>query len=189
MSIQDPDQELVERSKRGDAKAFADLVERYQRLLTSIAVGMLRDEAKAEDVVQDSFISAWKSLPRFQGRARFRNWLCRIAVNKARSALRWGRLWRWVSLESAPVDRGVLAEEALLDRSVDPERTSLAEERSRLIREAVAALPLQQRTAVLLRGSGLEVLEVAETMGVAEGTVKAHLHQARRRLEKTVGEG
>ncbi|MFH1724039.1 MAG: sigma-70 family RNA polymerase sigma factor [Elusimicrobiota bacterium] len=189
MTVQDPDQELVERAKRGDTQAFGALVERYQRLLTALAFGMLRDEGKTEDVVQEAFISAWKSLPGFRGAAKFRNWLCRILLNKARSALRWGRLRRWISLDEPSGEKERALEGRLTDESAeaDPEGSSLREEHGRAVRDAVAAMPLRQRTAVLLRSGGLDVSEVAEAMGLAEGTVKAHLHQARLRLEKVLG--
>lgn len=181
MTTQDPDSDLVERARQGDSAAFSALVANHQRLLTSLALGMLKDEGRAEDAVQEAFLSAWRALGSYRGEARFRNWLCRILVNKAASMLRWGRLRQWLSLDEAA---GKTLGETLPDPSADasPEQAGLQEEHSRAVREAVAALPLQQRTAVLLRANGLDVAEVAQTMGVAEGTVKAHLHQARSKL-------
>lgn len=161
-----------------------------QRLLTTLASGILGNEAKAEDIVQEAFISAWKSLPGFRGDARFRNWLCRIALNRARSLLRWDRLRRWISLDEPTGERGETLQDRLQDSSpeVNPEHGRLRKEQSQALRSAVAEMPLQQRTAVLLRSGGLEVSEVAEAMGVAEGTAKAHLHQARLRLQKLLEE-
>ena len=182
VSDDDQDAELVERARRGDAEAFGALVTRHQRLLTSVASGLLNDKGRTEDVVQEAILSAWKSFDGYRGEAQFKNWLCRIVVNKVYSALRWGRFRSWLSLDSAS---GAAAAAAVIDDSADadPERLSLQEERSDAIRRAVASLPLQQKTAVLLRANGLGVAEVAEAMGVAEGTVKAHLHQARARLD------
>lgn len=190
VTTQDPDREFVELARKGDAGAFAVLVERYQRLLTTLALGILGNEGKAEDIVQEAFISAWKSLPGFRGDSKFRNWLCRIALNKARSLLRWGRLRRWISLSEPTGERGETLQDRLQDSSpeVNPEHSSLRKEQSQAVRSAVAEMPLQQRTAVLLRSGGLEVSEVAEAMRVAEGTVKAHLHQARLRLGKLLEE-
>lgn len=132
-----------------------------------------------------SFLAAWKFLPKYRGEASFKNWLCRILLNKAYSALRWGRLRQWLSLDQSS---GVPWSEVLEDTApdADPERLRLREERSAAVRAAVSGLPLQQRTAVALRANGLEVTEVARTMGVAEGTVKAHLHQARTRLSSVM---
>jgi len=185
LSEQDLDSELVERARQGDATAFGALVTRYQRLLTSLAYGILENQARTEDAVQEAFATAWRTLPGFRAEGRFRNWLCRIAVNKACSALRWGRLRSWLSLDAGP---GEGWGETLRDESSgsDPERVQLEDERSRAVREAVASLPLQQRTAVLLRSEGLDVMEVAQAMDVAEGTVKAHLYHARARLAEAL---
>ncbi|MFI5346765.1 MAG: RNA polymerase sigma factor [Elusimicrobiota bacterium] len=187
MSENDPDAALVELVRRGDAEAFGVLVMRHQRLLTSVAAGLMNDPARTEDVVQEAVMSAWKAFDGYRGEAQFKNWLCRIVVHKAYSALRWGRLRAWLSLDSVS---GAKEAEGVPDYSAgsDPEKSSLEEERAEAIRRAVGLLPLQMRTAVLLRGGGLGVTEVAQTMGVAEGTVKAHLHQARQRLGQALGE-
>lgn len=190
MSSRDTDRQLVEQARHGDARAFSALVERYQRLLTAIAFGILGDEGKADDAVQEAFLSAWKALPKYRGEANFRNWLCCILVNKARSVLRWSRLRRWISLSGEPHEEGGALAQKLADGSAEanPEQGVLEDEQARTVRKAVAQLPLQQRTAVLLRANGLDVVEVAKTMGLAEGTVKAHLHQARLRLAKVLEE-
>ena len=183
---QNVDIELVERARKGDADAFGILVMHYQRLLTVIAFEILGDTGRTEDVVQEAFLSAWKSLPQYRGDASFKNWLCRILLNKTYSALRWGRLRRWLSLDQPS---GVPWTETLEDTApdADPERIRLREEHSTAVRQAVSGLPLQQKTAVILRSNGLDVAEVARTMGVAEGTVKAHLHRARARLSSVMG--
>ncbi len=186
MSVKDPDADLVAQARDGDSGAFAELVERYQVLLTSIAYGMLQEAESSEDVVQEAFVSAWKSLSSYRGDAKFRNWLCRILVNKGRSALRWRRLRRWVRLDAPKSGSDETYVDDLKDMSLDAniERAAVERERSTAVRRAVARLPEQQRTAVLLRSNGLAVAEVAQTMDIAEGTVKAHLHQARQRLKE-----
>ncbi|MFA6315931.1 MAG: sigma-70 family RNA polymerase sigma factor [Elusimicrobiota bacterium] len=185
MSDHDFDAEIVERSRKGDAEAFGTLVAHYQRLLTGVAFGVVGDPAMTEDLVQEAFIAAWKALPKYRGDASFKNWLCRILLNKAYSALRWGRLRKWVSLDG-PAETPWA--ETLPDTAPDasPEGVLLKEERSAAVRKAVEVLPLQQRTAVVLRANGLDVAEVAAAMGVAEGTVKAHLHHARAKLSPLV---
>ena len=187
MSENDNEAELVARAAQGDAEAFGTLVGNYQRLLTGIAFGIVGDSAKTEDLVQEAFLSAWKALPGYRGEASFKNWLCRILVNKTYSSLRWGRLRQWLSLDQPSETPWA---ETLEDTGPEgnPESVHLREERSAAVRAAVAGLPLQQRTAVALRSNGMDVAEVARTMGVAEGTVKAHLHQARARLSSAMGE-
>ncbi|MBI3507734.1 MAG: RNA polymerase sigma factor [Proteobacteria bacterium] len=189
MSATDNDAELVQRARNGDGDAFGELVERYQKLLTSVAFGILGEDGKTEDAVQDAFISAWQNLRTYRGEANFRNWLCRILVNKAYSVHRWGRLRRWMSLDGASETESALVSR-LVDESLeaDPERRRLAEEKAKAVQKAVADLPIKQRTAVMLRSNGLDVAAVAEAMSVAEGTVKAHLFQAREKLQKALGE-
>jgi RNA polymerase sigma-70 factor (ECF subfamily) len=181
-----PEVDLLERARTGDAEAFNALVAANQKIVLSVAMGILQDSGRAEEAAQDAFVSAWESLSRFRGDSSFRNWLCRIAVNKSYSILRWGRLRRWLSLDQT-AERDWA--ETLVDSSseADPERATIREERAGLIRAAVGGLPLQQRTAVTLRANGLDVLEIARAMDVAEGTVKAHLNHARANLEKILG--
>lgn len=181
LSEHDFEAELVARASKGDAEAFGTLVGHYQRLLTGIAFGIVGDSARTEDLVQEAFLAAWKALPGYRGEASFKNWLCRILLNKTYSSLRWGRLRQWLSLDTSSETPWA---ETLEDTGPEgnPESIQLRQERSAAVRAAVAGLPLQQRTAVVLRSNGLDVVEVARTMGVAEGTVKAHLHSARARL-------
>lgn len=187
MSENDQDAALVALARQGDAEAFGVLVTRHQKLLTSVAFGVLNDASRTEDVVQEAVMSAWKAFDGYRGEAQFKNWLCRIVVHKSISALRWGRLRSWLSLDSVA---GAKVAETFVDgaRDAEPEKMSLQEERAEAIRRAVAVLPLQMRTAVTLRGQGLGLAEVAEAMGVAEGTVKAHLFTARQRLAQALGE-
>lgn len=188
MTDTDSDGPLVSRARDGDSEAFEELVRRHQRLVTSVVSGMMQDTAKTEDVVQDAFLAAWKGLSGFRGAASFKNWLCRIAVNKANSALRWNSLRRWVRLDQPRGRSEREWIETLRDTAAEaePERVSLQREQALLVRGIIAQLPLQQRTAVLLRGNGLSVEETAKSMGVAEGTVKAHLHHARERFNKAL---
>jgi len=181
--LNDPEDDLLQRARSGDAEAFNALVAANQKILMSVAMGILQDSGRAEEAVQDSFVSAWRALSSYRGEASFRNWLCRIAVNKSYSILRWARLRRWLSLDQTSEKNW---SETLVDSApdADPERLTLQAERAEMIRAAVSGLPLQERTAVSLRANGMDVLEIARTMGVAEGTVKAHLHHARAHLEK-----
>ena len=181
----DPDAELVSQARLGDEEAFGTLMERHQRLLTALAFGMTHDEARSEDIVQDAFVAAWQALPKFRGDSKFRNWMCRIALNKARSALRWSSLRRMVRID-VPLGEAQRAwVESLQDPGLDadPQAAAVHNETDFAIRRAIAELPLQQRTAILLRANGMSVKEVAAAMEIAEGTVKATLHQARQKLE------
>ncbi|MEW5906807.1 MAG: sigma-70 family RNA polymerase sigma factor [Elusimicrobiota bacterium] len=82
--------------------AFALIVDEHQRLVYSLALRLTGDTAAAEDIAQETFLSAWKHLDRFRGESSLKNWLARIAVNKVRSYWRWKKLRSWVGLS----DRG-----------------------------------------------------------------------------------
>jgi len=187
----DPDGDLVAQARLGDEEAFGSLIERHQRLLTSLAFAMTHDEAKSEDIVQDAFVSAWRALPKFRGDAKFRNWLCRILVNKTHSAMRWDRLRRFVRLDASADEARRSWVESLRDPALEanPEGGALSAEHDAAVRRGIAELPLRQRTAALMRAAGMELKEIAQAMGVAEGTVKAHLHAVRRKLEPLAGGG
>lgn len=181
----DPDGELVSQAQLGNEGAFGTLMERHQRLLIALTFGMTHDEARSEDIVQDAFVAAWRALPKYRGESNFRNWIVRIALNKTRSALRWSRLRRWVRLD-APLEESQRSwVESIQDPAsdADPALSAIKTEMDAAIRRAIAQLPLQQRTAILLRANGMSVKEIALSMQIAEGTIKAHLHAARQKLE------
>jgi len=188
-STPDPDAELVSQARLGDTAAFSALIDRHQDLLLGLALSVLHDRQKAEDAVQDALVSAWKGLPKYRAEARFRNWLCRILLNKTRSELRWSSIRRWIRLD-APLSE---TQQTWIDTvpdaepGADPQAAAVQAERDKNIRAAVASLPEKQRIAVTLRAEGMSLIEIAASMDVAEGTVKAHLHAARGKIDASMG--
>jgi RNA polymerase sigma-70 factor, ECF subfamily len=170
--VDDPDGLLVRRARRGDADAFARLVERHERRLFTLAARVLGSQSDAEDAVQEALTRAWRSLPRFREGARFSTWLYRITVNCALD-LRAGR-------RADPSD--LVAERA------DPRDAFAASELSGELQRALAEVEEPYRVAVVLYDVlGCSYGEVAEITGVPEGTVKSRIFRGRRDLGRRLG--
>lgn len=170
--------------------AFALLIEEHQRLVYAVALRLTGNTDAAEDITQETFIAAWKHLKDFRGESSLKTWLLRIAANKARSYWRWKKLRNWVGLgkgegaEDAPA-----LEDLLPDRASDrPEQAALAADLERRVQAAIALLPPRQREVAALRAQELTMAEIAAALGMAEGTVKAHWFEARKKLEASLGE-
>ena len=173
--------DLIARARSGDLAAFNVLVERYEGAVYNLCLRMLGSAPAAEDVAQETFISAYRSLGRFRDGA-FRSWLFRIAANACYDELRRRRSRPAVSLE-----RGGGEED---ERQVDvaspapgPEEQLETAELGKVLRAAISSLPSDQRLAVILRDvQGLEYAEIAAVTDVSLGTVKSRLNRARLRL-------
>lgn len=171
------DEAIVQSILAGRAQeAFERLVPAYRRRVFGLAYSILRDRTAAEDLAQEVFVKLWRTLPRYDGRAKLSTWIYAITRNAAVSALRSRR--RSLSLsdpavleqvERLPADAGTAEHEITLRRHVE-------------------ALPENQRQAVTLYYlDERSVEEVAEMMGAPVNTVKTHLHRARARLAAVLG--
>lgn len=177
------------RSEEGD-DAFARLLEEHQRTVYALALRLTGDGAAADDITQETFISAWRHMEGFRGGSSLKTWLLRIAVNKVRSYWRWKKLRSWVGLDDRGEDGdNIPLAERLPDRPGDrPEQAALSAELERRVNLAIAELPPRQREVAVLRSQGVALEEIGEALGMAEGTVKAHWHAARLKLERSLGE-
>jgi len=166
------------------------LVEEHQRQVYSLALRLTGNAAAADDITQETFISAWRHLKGFRGDSSLKTWLLRIAANKVRSYWRWKKLRSWVGLGARNEDGEGAALEDLLpdDPAGRPEQAALAADLERRVQKAINLLPPRQREVAALRAQGLALAEIGETLGMAEGTVKAHWFEARRKLEVSLGE-
>lgn len=157
----------------GQPDAFRLIVERHSGVLFGTAYLMTRDRARAEDMVQEALLSAWRGIRSFRPGSSLRAWLIRILVNRVISE---GRRHRVEETELGPETP---------DPSVEPEgeaRVMQAEDRA-LIGRAMSTLPDEQRRALTLRYyADLTVPEIARALGWAEGTVKSRIHRGLRRL-------
>ncbi len=179
MGERQTDQQLVERVKSGDRQAFDLLVRKYQHKVYGLVSRFISDSAAVEDVVQESFIKAYRSLDRFRGDSAFYTWLYRIAVNTAKNYL--------VAKGRRPPDADIDATEAeqmsgaeIMREVGTPEDVTLSKEMSRKVLEVVEQLPPDLRTALTLREiDGLTYEEIAKVMDCPIGTVRSRIFRAR----------
>ena len=173
--------EWIVRAQAGDQAAYGQLVERYQRLVVSVAYHQGLELVDAEDVAQETFVKAWLALPRYRELlGSWRAWLCRIAVNAARDALRRRR-----SVEDL--------DERLPDDASGPAEQADVEAQRAAVRRALAQVPAASRTVLVLREyEGLSYAEIAVALGIPIGTVMSRLNYARGHLRELLvraGEG
>ncbi len=174
MPIADPDAELVARVMAGDPSGFEALVERWQRRLVSLAWRFCRDRATAEDMAQEVFLKAYRSLASFRGDSTFSTWLISVAVNTFRSRLR---------SEGQPLLS--LEPERLFSTAQSPLRSIEERQRAEAVRRVVLNLPERYRDAILLYYfEEKDLAESARVLGVPEGTLKARLHRGRELLRR-----
>ena len=189
MNESDSDALLVQRAKSGDLSAFETLATRYERRVYSLALRMLRQEQDAEDVTQQSFLSALEHLAGFRGDSSFATWLMRIATHAALKIIRKRRGLETVSLEQAtepPEDGAPIPHpEFIADWRESPEQLAQRHETRQLIDQALGKLDDKHRPVFLLRDvEGLSVQETAEALGLSEANVKVRLLRARLQLRE-----
>jgi RNA polymerase sigma-70 factor, ECF subfamily len=169
---------LIARARQGDLRAFEEIVRLYQRRVYGVALRIVRAHDVADDVAQEAFVRAWRSLDRFELGRPFGPWVCRIAANLAVNHVRSPRA-REEGLpeghgETPAADPGPLG--AVLDA-----------EARRVLDEAVATLPAEQRAVFVLRAvEEMSYAEIAEALGISPGTVMSRLFRARERLAKAL---
>jgi RNA polymerase sigma-70 factor, ECF subfamily len=170
---------LVERAKKGDRLAFEELVRRYADRLYAVVLRFVGDAGEAEEVTQESFLRAWRSVRKFEGRSQFFTWLYRIGINEAkRRAER--RPPDVVSMEERPLEDAVDVSEA-------PDVRAGQRDLRGVLERAVRALPPDYRAPLILRDvEGLSTREAAEVMGLREAAFKSRLHRARLAVRATL---
>ena len=184
---------LIDRLRGGDTAALEGLMEQFSPRIHRLAYGITRNEADAEEVVQDVFLSLFRKIGGFEGRAALGTWLYRVAVNAALIKRRGKRIELEVLLEDhLPTfredghrdgDRALL----LADWSETPEEELLSNETRRAVRRMIANLPDRYRIVLLLRDmEGLSNEETAEILDDSVASVKSRLHRARMALREQV---
>ncbi len=164
----------------GETQAFNLLVEKYQEMAYSVAYRMLRNPDAAADVVQDSFIKAFRALSGFQG-GNFRSWLMRIVANTCYDVLRVQQRRGTDSLDDMAIDQDHNA--YLVDRAESPESYAERMELNQFIEMGIHALPPEQRLVLVLCDiHGYAYEEIAEIADLPMGTVKSRISRARLRL-------
>ncbi len=181
----DSDEEIVRRVLGGNKAAFGELIDRHRAEAVRLARRLVRAPHEAEDVAQEALLTAFLSLDRLRAADRFRGWLLGIVVNLARTRRRRPVTY---SLEDLAGGREI-HDPALLDPRPSPEVVQESLEMHRMVDDAIAALPAEQRAAVQLHYiEGLRIWEIASLLGSPLGTIKARLHRARAQLREALME-
>ena len=181
------DEELVARSIRGDADSFNELILRWERPIYALAYRTIGREEDARDVCQETFLRAFRALPGFRGQAKFSSWLYRIALNLCRD---WIRRERRAPLLQPPEDGDLMELAAAAEPAESIEDLVARKDLARSVERAMALLPEEQRTAIVLKEfHGLTFQEIADLAGCPLSTVKTRLYQGltvlRRELART----
>jgi len=177
------DQKLVEKAQRGDKRAFGILVEKYHKKLTRLLSRMVRDQSEIEDIVQDSFVKAYRAINNFRGDSAFYTWLYRIGINTAKNHLvSLGR--RPKAMNEVEIEDVENFEDGDELRSIEtPENTMMTKEIVVTVNDTIEGLPDELKEAISLREmDGLSYEEIAELMQCPIGTVRSRIFRAREAI-------
>lgn len=184
---------LVQRVRTGDQRAFKLLVERYQRKVFSVALGMLKDKEEARDVAQEAFVKVYRYLDHFKGDASFYTWLYRITVNICIDAIRRKgskgnehvEFDESVKMDIAEANIGSLGSRL----GTNPQKSALRRELAERITAAMQEIPEAHRQILLLREvEGMSYEDLSRTLDIPKGTVMSRLFHARLKMQKILGD-
>lgn len=179
------DNELVARTLNGEAGAFNDLVVRWETPLYRFVVRYLGDPEEAHDICQEAFLKAYTNLDRFRGQAKFSSWLYQIALNQCRTQFRRKKSRPTVSLDE---DEQMGHLQLVPADAEAPDASAIKSQHASELRDALAHLPEDQRTAIILKEyHGLKFREIAEILETPESTVKSRLYHGLESLAKSLG--
>ena len=185
----DTDMSLVRKVQAGEVSAYDKLVVKYRERLYSVVYNLTGNREDANDLAQEAFIKAFRSINLFRGKSSFFTWLYRIAVNNTLTHLKRNRMRRFLSLEK--VDEEVHSSDILdkLTARSRSDKPTLMHELQEKLNEALQKLSLKHRTVVVLfEIEGLSHQEIAEITKTSEGTVRSRLHYAKQQLQASLKE-
>lgn len=175
------EEELLRRAREGDRSAMGRLIRTHEGMIYRFLLARTKDEDRAADLSQETFVKAIRSLDSFRGESSFRTWLLAIARNEFRGAYRQGQRRREQSLETAV---------QIADESRGPEEDVVLESEISRIRGALDELPEKQRLSVSLRlFDGLSFRDVGEATGSTEGGARVNFYHGIRRLRERLDHG
>ena len=175
---------LIARSLKQDPDAFGQLVERYATVIVNLAYRMVGDRTEAEDLAQETFVAAFKALPRFRAESKFSTWLYQIATNKCKDWLRAKRPGQ--SVHDVDID-DVLDDRVVEERT--PERLLSQQQVAERLDRAIQRLPPLYREAFVLKHvEGLSYEEIQQIVGVNVDTLKMRVYKGRLQLSRELAE-
>lgn len=183
MSERDIDAALVARVQQGDKQAFDLLVIKYQRKIQRMLSRMLRDQSEIDDVMQETFIKAYRAIPQFRGESAFYTWLYRIAINCARNWMTSNGRRPSAPSANQSSDGETFDEIDNLTDNNTPESALATQEIVETVNAAIQQLPEDLRSAIVLREiDGLSYEEIAQAMDCPIGTVRSRIFRAREAI-------
>ncbi|MBT5891283.1 MAG: RNA polymerase sigma factor RpoE [Chromatiales bacterium] len=186
MSDRQIDQLLVDRVNAGEKHAFDLLVVKYQQRLINLIMRYVHDHSEAMDVAQESFIKAYRALPKFRGDSAFYTWLYRIAINTAKNHMVAARRRPLAYSEDIDDPERYEWHSSLQDKD-SPEAQVLGEELRETVETAISSLTDDLRTAIMLRElDGLSYDEIAQAMDCPVGTVRSRIFRAREAIDQSI---
>ena len=183
----DPDQELVDRAREGDTRAFDALILKYGDKLYGLVYNMTSHKEDTHDLLQDIFAKAYQSLRSFRGNSTFYTWIYQIAVNQTLNFLKKRKRRTGLSLNE--LDSSAATDPALVDntRDADPERQTQLKELQRKLNEAMQKLSEKHRMVVTMFDiQGMSHADIAKVLKTSEGTVRSRLHYAHLQLQSAL---
>ena len=181
--LKEEDRELIARARKGDEGAYRTLLDKYDRPVYNICLRMCRNTEEARDLAQDAFVKVFGMLERYDARYAFSSWLFKITYNLCIDSMRKRQI------DTTSMDAPVSGETGEFQRQFesptdDPEKVMMKKEKMGLLMEGIESLPEHYRIMILLRHQeDLSYEEIAETLEVPLGTVKARIHRAREMLK------
>jgi RNA polymerase sigma-70 factor (ECF subfamily) len=180
---------LIARLKAGEMSAFEELVTEYQPLIYALGLHILGNAEDARDATQETFLKIYRHFAHFRGEASLKTWICRIAINQARSTERWWRRRHRDQTRSLdePAEQPGAVSLRLVSRAPTPESRVLAHERRDQLQAALAGVKKDFRIAVVLRDiEGLSYEEIADMLEISVGTVKSRIARGRDLLRASL---
>ncbi|MDA9993730.1 RNA polymerase sigma factor RpoE [Burkholderiales bacterium] len=187
MTEREKDHSLVQRVQRGDKVAFEMLFTKYQRRVSRLVSRFVRSDAEVEDIVQESFIKAYRALGSFRGDSAFYTWLYRIAVNTAKNYL--------VAASKRPIsltqfeknDDDDFEEDHFMSDAATPESELITKQIAETVNKTMNELPTDLREAIMLREiEGMSYEDIADSMGCPIGTVRSRIFRAREAISQKI---
>jgi RNA polymerase sigma-70 factor (ECF subfamily) len=184
---QESDDELLSNAKSGDQRAFDELCLRYRGMLKQRIFKIVRNREDAEDVLQETLLSAYRHLDTFRGTCRVSTWMMKIGINTALMLLRKRRSLPELISEQVSDDGQRFDSPAFRDRGLDPEQSYIANQMARKLRSAMQRLPVHSRSLMdLYYRKERRLKDAAAAIGISEGTAKSRLLRARGMLRRSL---
>ncbi len=188
LSISPSDEELVKNAKKGDTLAFEQLVQRYEGKIYNLIYRMVEDKTVAKDILQETFIKVYRSLPAFRENSKFSTWLYRIAINFCLMHARKKKKKTFSFDELIQTEEDEIPKD-IPDWSSNPEATLQNKELKKKLENAISSLPDKYKSVLILRDiDGLSNKEVSKILNITVPAVKSRVHRAREFLREQLSE-